>query len=170
MLIETSRLYLRESTSDDAALAYRLNLNPEVIRYTGDPPFISEEEARSFLSAYDAFRKYGMGRWYAFRKVDNGFVGWCGLKFHPEDGEVDLGYRLLEEEWGKGYATEAALACLEYGFESLDLNSIIAMADIRNPASIRVMEKIGMLFESNVKFDDDQGVMYRITKENWSKR
>jgi len=73
--LETERLYLREITADDAQLAYELNLDEEVIRYTGDGPFESVEEARDFLSKYDHYQKYGFGRWGVIRKSDNEFLG-----------------------------------------------------------------------------------------------
>jgi RimJ/RimL family protein N-acetyltransferase len=161
-IIITPRLYLRESEPDDAPLAYQLNLDPEVIRYTGDPPFESEDEARTFLAAYDAFQRYGMGRWYVFRKADDEFLGWCGLKYHPETGEADLGYRFLQVHWGKGYATEAGQGCLVYGFNTLGLRRIIARADTGNPASTRVMEKLGMTYHRPYNFDGGKGVEYEI--------
>ncbi len=162
--IETERLYLRESTIEDAELAYALNLDPDVVKYTGDPPFISVEEARIFLANYDAYEKYGMGRWYMFLKDTDEFVGWCGLKYSPKLNEVDLGYRLLKKHWNKGYASESAKACLEYGFVTLGLEEIVARADKANPASIKVMQKIGMIYKGETNFDGEEGVIYYCKK------
>ncbi len=168
-IIQTQRLYLRESTPDDAAFAYLLNKDPEVVQYTGDPPFESVEEARQFLSNYTAYQDYGMGRWYIFLKENDEFIGWCGLKYHPDTEAVDLGYRLVKKHWNKGYATEASLACIDYGFNTLNLKEIIAQADKRNIASIRVMEKIGMQLIKEIDFDEELGVLYMIQNQTSSK-
>ncbi len=158
---------MRESDENDAEFAFELNNDSEVLKYTGDPPFESIESAKMFLKDYDSFRKYGMGRWYVFTNENDQFLGWCGLKYTPEKDEVDVGYRFLKRCWGQGYASEAARACLEYGFEQLGLEEIVARADLRNPASIRVMEKIGMEFHEEIDFDGLPGVKYVARKKSW---
>ncbi len=162
-IIETSRLRLREFTPEDAALMYELNFDPEVVHYTGNGAFESIEAAEIFIRNYPDYQKNGFGRWIMFTKDTNEFIGWCGLKL--VDGEVDLGYRLLKKHWNKGYASEAAIACLDFGFNTLNLKRIIARADRDNIASIRVMEKIGMTFEKTGTCDHlDNAVHYVITK------
>jgi len=104
-LIETERLSLREFNFDDAENLYRLNLDPDVIRHTGDPPFESVETARLFIYNYKDYKLNGYGRWAIDLKADGRFIGWAGLKLN-EDNDIDLGYRLLKSEWGQGYATE----------------------------------------------------------------
>ena len=143
-IIESERIYLRETTASDALMFYDLNSNPEVIKYTGDVAFQSVDEARTFLSNYDHFEKYKMGRWAVVLKNNHQILGWCGLKYHPEEDFVDLGFRFFQDQWGKGYATEASKLSLEYGFQNLGLEHIVGRADIRNGASIRVLEKVGM--------------------------
>ena len=73
-------------------------------------------------------------------------MGWCGLKYLSETNEVDLGYRFMKKFWDKGYATEAALACIEYGFNRLNLQRIVGRALPGNLASIKVLEKCGMKY------------------------
>lgn len=138
----SERLLLREMTPDDAADAYGLNNDPEVLRYTGDAPFATVAEAREFLAAYPDYRLHGFGRWAVVRRADHRWLGWCGLKRHA-NGEVDLGYRLLRMHWGQGYATEAARTCLELGFERYGLRTIIGRVVPAHTASIRVLEKLG---------------------------
>ena len=79
------------------------------------------------------------------RTEDGAVLGWCGLKRHG-DGQVDLGYRLLRSAWGRGYATEASKACLEWGFQEAGLDTIIGRVARANTASIRVLEKVGMRY------------------------
>ncbi len=162
-ILETDRLYLREITPDDAHHAYLLNSDPEVIKYTGDPPFDSVEAAREFLENYSDYRNYGYGRWAVIRKADNEFLGWCGLKFHEH--EIDLGFRFFKKYWNNGYATEAAVACIKYGLETLNMKTIVGRAMAENLASINVLKKTGMQYEGNFDFDLHPGVLYRISKK-----
>jgi ribosomal-protein-alanine N-acetyltransferase len=89
-ILETERCRLREMREEDGPILYRLNSDPEVIRYTGDPPFESEAAATEFIRNYEAYKKYGMGRWLAERKDDGEILGWCGLKYLPGENQVDL--------------------------------------------------------------------------------
>ncbi|MEK7224059.1 MAG: GNAT family N-acetyltransferase, partial [Bacteroidota bacterium] len=86
------------------------------------------------------------GRWAVHSKPDKEFIGWCGLKARPARNEIDLGYRFIRAAWGRGYATEAAWACIQYGFEKLHLQRIIGRAMPDNKASLRVLEKCGMTY------------------------
>ena len=145
MILETNRLYLKEFSVDDAEGLWLLNSEEEVLRFTGDEPFESVAAAKQFIEEYDEYRRSGFGRWTVRTNYDDSYVGWCGLKRLPDD-DVDLGFRLLRSQWNKGYGTEAAHACLNYGFDHLGLDRIIGRAMVANGASIRVLEKIGMSY------------------------
>jgi len=162
MIAETNRLYLREMTPDDAQSAYELNLDPEVVQYTGDVAFESIEAARTFLINYDHYKKYGFGRWAVIQKLNNEFLGWCGLKFHEDTNEFDLGYRFFKKYWGKGFATEASIVCLELGFKKFNMPEIYAHAMKANPASVKVMEKVGMHFVKESVCAKEPAVFYKI--------
>lgn len=163
-IIETERLFLREFILDDAEKFYQLNLNPNVIRYTGNTAFKSINEAKSFLENYNDYKANGYGRWAAINKNNNEFLGWCGLKYGELENETDIGFRFFEEEWNKGYATESAVACLEYGFDVLKLNKIIGRAMKENTASIKVLEKIGLVYETDCMFENKEAVIYKVEK------
>lgn len=145
MILETERLVFRNFTIDDAPLVYELNLDPEVIRYTGDP-IRDLDHAREVLeqTILPQYALYNHGRWAVLVKPDLEFIGWCGLKARPERDEIDLGYRFMQKAWGKGFATEAAFASLNYGFEKLGIPRIVGRAMPQNIASLRVLEKCGM--------------------------
>lgn len=164
IILETNRLLLRELTSDDTEDFYRLNLNPNVIRYTGNSSFKSIEEAREFLENYKDYQVNGYGRWAVILKDSNQFLGWCGLKLGEMENETDIGFRFFEEEWNKGYATESANACLHYGFEKLNLKRIIGRAMKENKASIKVLQKIGLEYEKEAELDGKPAVIYTIEK------
>jgi ribosomal-protein-alanine N-acetyltransferase len=149
IIFETERLIFRDFTADDAQLILDLNNDPEVTRYVHELPVTDLEMALLNITEriIPQYTKYGYGRWAVFVKGSNEFIGWCGLKYRPERNEIDLGYRFKQAYWGKGYATEAASATLQYGFRSLRIPLITAMAHIENIASLKVIEKCGMLFQ-----------------------
>ena len=166
-VLDTKRLFLRELTGDDAVSAYHLNLDPEVVRYTGDVPFVSIEEAAEFLKNYTSYRDYGFGRWGVFLKETEGFMGWCGLKYSPELKEYDLGFRLMKKYWNKGYATEAGLACLKYGFNQFNIPEILGRVRPENIASVRALEKCGMNFIQSIMDLDGPNLIYKITRQEF---
>jgi RimJ/RimL family protein N-acetyltransferase len=148
VVVETDRLLLRRFTVDDAPLLYELNLDPEVVRYTHDP-MTDVEHAKKVLDEIilPQYVLYDHGRWAVHLRFNLEFIGWCGLKYLPETNEVDLGYRFMKKFWGNGYATEAALACIEYGFTRLNLRLVVGRALPANLASIKVLEKCGMKYQ-----------------------
>ncbi|MFT5920228.1 MAG: ribosomal-protein-alanine N-acetyltransferase [Granulosicoccus sp.] len=165
-ILETERLILREWVIEDAENFFDLNNDPEVVRYTGDPPFESIEATREFVKNYDAFEKEGMGRWVCILKETGENIGWCGLRRKPV-GYVDLGYRFHRKHWNKGFATEAGKACLEFGFNQLGLEKIVAHAMIKNEASSRVMQKLGMRFVGEGINEGHPLVGYEISSEEF---
>lgn len=168
IIIETENLLIREITLDDAAELFKLHANPEVQKYTGEPIVKSIEEIEKAIAGRMIdYKKYGFGRWAVVLKNGKYFVGWAGLAYLPEFDEVDLGYRLLPEYWGLGIATEASRAILRYGFNTLQLNKIVAIALKEHEASIRVMEKVGMEFEKLAPYEigSEDAVWYSCNKE-----
>lgn len=162
IIIETDRLLLRTFTMEDAPLIYELNMDPDVTQYTGDP-IRDESHAQEVLeqAILPQYALYNHGRWAVHTKPGLEFIGWCGLKTRPERGnEIDLGYRFFKHAWGKGYATEAAFACLKYGFEKLGLHRIVGRAMPGNMASLRVLEKCGMHYIGEEIVDDHPAKTY----------
>jgi ribosomal-protein-alanine N-acetyltransferase len=153
-LIETERLFLRKITLDDKEALFKLHSNLAVQKYTGEPVVNSIEEIETAIHArINNYKKYGYGRWATILKNGMQFAGWAGLTYLPEFDEIDLGYRFLPEYWGAGIATEASRAILTYGFDTLKLKKIIAIAMKENKASIKVMEKIGMEFDKFAPYE-----------------
>jgi len=147
IILRTPRLILREFIPGDAEGMYLLNNDPDVIRFTGDDPFKSIGEASELIRNYDQYKKYGYGRWTILTESSSEYLGWCGLNHNKDTKETDIGFRLIKSEWGKGIATEAAIACVEFGFNHFGLNKITGKAMKENTSSIRVLEKTGMRFE-----------------------
>jgi [ribosomal protein S5]-alanine N-acetyltransferase len=165
--LSSKRLYLKEMKVTDAQNLFHLNSDIEVIQYTGDVMFTSVEDALNLIENYDQYEKYQTGRLSLFDKASSEYIGWCGLKYREEIGKVDIGYRLLKKYWGKGYATEAAIVCLDYGFNTLQLEEIIGTAMIENTASINVFKKLGMKYDTDEPCGNKPGVIYKIKKSEW---
>lgn len=170
-MIRTERLFLRPMMIEDAAHLLELNSDPEVVRYTGDVACKDLADAVRIVTdlSHPQFEKYKMGRFSTFLH-DGTYIGWCGLKNFPDHNEVDLGYRFHQRFWGKGYASEASMACLKYGFEELKLNRIVARAMPANIASIKVIQKLKMTFRGmNTDPSTASGfILYDITADEFN--
>ena len=156
-ICETARLRLRQLTEGDASFLRRLNDNPNVYRYTGDGPLADDAAALAVLHTriFPQYARHGVGRWAVELLGEapaHATIGWCGLRFDEAEGQYDLGYRFLEEHWGRGYATEAARATLSWARERLPGARIVARARVENTASHGVLRRMGMV---PVGEDDD---------------
>ena len=155
IIFQTPRLILRQFTEADKPLILQLNSDPEIVKYVHEPTLKTIEQAEEIITNIILPQyKNNLGRWAIITKDNNDFIGWCGLKYRPEIDEIDLGYRLMQKAWGKGFATEAAAKTLEYGFRTLNIKLITGRAHIENLASIKVLEKIGMDFIGEGIVDD----------------
>ncbi len=158
--LETQRTIMRPMTVADAEDFYTLNLDPEVIKYTGDQAFPHLQAAEDFLLRYEQYEQYGLGRMGVIEKPSGDFLGWCGLKYSPDTEEYDLGFRFYRRYWNRGYATETALRSIEFGFQELGLRRIIGRARKENPASVRVLGKVGMRLEKGVAMGGHAWLIY----------
>ncbi len=165
--LHSARLLLRPIQLEDAEGMFELNNAGDVLKNTGDKPFADLDEVKLFIKNYDQFKKYKMGRFTLIEKSSNKYIGWCGLKYNDETKEVNLGYRLIPQFRGKGLATEAAEICLDYGFETLNLEEIIGRAISENTPSIKILRNIGMVFEKSFDAHDSICHQYKLTYTEW---
>lgn len=164
-MIETRRLVLREFTETDTPAIYELVSNSEVMRFSDGVE--SMEEASARLAEYrHSYIHRGFGKWAVEEKEEGKVIGYCGFGVEEFDGEAkpELGFRLLPQFWGQGIATEAALACSEYGFTDLGFSSYLGFTQPMNLASRAVLEKIGMMFIRHGQFHGYPIAIYE--KEN----
>jgi ribosomal-protein-alanine N-acetyltransferase len=147
METETARLRLRPFAADDLDELDRLFSDREVMRYIGNGWFSREETAKLLDGMIGHWSRLGLGMWAMHDKKSGRFVGRCGIKPLADLPEIELGYTLHREFWGRGLATEASVAALRHGFETAKLSRIVAIARTENGASRRVMEKVGMTYE-----------------------
>ena len=181
--MQTERLILRPFTDQDADLLIELDSDPAVTRYlTGGeattPELVRERDLPDILSGYAKWDgRFGV--FAAFEKDGDAFIGWFCLRPEPDgpQDEVELGYRLRQESWGKGYATEGSRALLTKAFSQLNVREVWGATMCVNVPSQKVMEKIGMTVAEKIPTPDymlmvegaDQGgLLYEITSEQWS--
>ena len=146
IFLETERLSLRPLVLNDMDLLVDLDGDPEVMRYITDGKPQTREHYEKRIPELLNYMKEnpGLGLWIASLKGPSEFIGWYILKHLPDDGEVEVGFRIKKKFWGKGYSTEAGKALLAHGFETLELRKIAAIVRPDNLASQRVIKKIGL--------------------------
>jgi ribosomal-protein-alanine N-acetyltransferase len=157
--LQTERFNIRDIEESDLDGMFDLDSNPKVHKFLGNSPIKTLEEAKDMINNIRAqYQKFGIGRWAIADKESDEFIGWTGFKreekLRPDRIYIDLGYRLREKFWGQGIATETALACLNYGFDTLNYDQIFACADINHTASNRVLQKIGLKYIEDFEFED----------------
>jgi Acetyltransferases, including N-acetylases of ribosomal proteins len=152
-LLHTARLRLRPFTDADRDLLFALRSSTYVMRFWDSPPWNDPARADRFIRTCRKMADEGTRARVAMDRISDGaFVGWCGLTgWNPAHRSASLGYCLDDAMWGHGFATEAAHALLRWAFDTLDLNRVQAEADTRNPASARVLEKIGFVREGTLQ-------------------
>ena len=145
--IETPRLILRDWKEGDIQPFADMNRNAHVMKYFLNS--LSEEESLDFYNRIqDEFSQYGYGLYAVQKKEDGAFIGYTG--FHRFNFDIDIapgveiGWRIRYEDWNKGFATEAAKACLLYANEHLPFDTVWSFTSLSNKSSERVMQKIGM--------------------------
>lgn len=176
IFVETERLILREILQTDVEGLFQLDSDPEVHRYLGNKTVDNKEQIIAMINFIrQQYIDNGIGRWAIIDKKSNNFIGWTGLKLIKEltNNHIDyydLGYRLISQYWGKGFATEAANASLNYGFEKLNLNEIYAIADCENLKSNHVLTKAGLRLIEIFDLNGIKHNWYKIEKIEWTKR
>lgn len=171
--LETERFLLRDLLATDAQDMFELDSDPEVHKYLGNKPVQSIETILEVIQhVRQQYETNGVGRWAVIEKATNAWVGWSGLKYEQRitDGSryYDVGYRLKRAFWGKGIATETAQACIQYGFEQLNLDVLNAVAHVDNAASNRVLQKVGFNFVETFYYDTELCNWYQLEK-SWFK-
>lgn len=150
-MIKTQRLVLRQWQKEDEEPFVCMNADPRVMEFFPDLKTRHESDAMiKRLSNHIA--RCGWGFWAVSLLETNQFIGFIGLEevsfktdFTPA---VEIGWRLSYDFWGRGYATEGALASLQYGFQVLKLDTIVSFTAVQNLRSRAVMERIGMHYKS----------------------
>ena len=146
ILLQTARLTMREFTPSDFDELLRLDSDPRVLKYINGGKPMSRGEVDAVVNRVVGYYPLypGLGVWRASRRDNGAFIGWYCLKYCPPTTDIEVGYRLLFEAWGKGFATEGARALVDYGFKKLGVKRIIGVTHPKNKASQHVLRKSGL--------------------------
>ncbi len=181
---ETERLILRDWRAEDWDEFWRVCNTPNVMRWLGGVAnHDTQAEASARLEQYRC--DHGFTFWVCERRDDGGhlsgsFLGFCGLKRSNQPpgplGMVEVGWRLREDAWGKGYAKEAAIASLDLAFERFSADEVIAITVPANEPSWGLMKRLGMTHRPGLDFDSPdfdpvggRNIVYSITRDQWQK-
>lgn len=172
LIIETERLILREMLPSDAEAMFKLESNPNVVKYLGNKPFKSIDESINLINyVRNQYLNNGIGRFSVVLKETNEMIGWAGIKFvtdieNDRTNFYDLGYRLQEEHWGKGYASEATKAWLDYFFQTMKQPVLVASVNVDNFESNKIVQKFGFQLKSTFYYEDIHCNWYELENPN----
>lgn len=152
-ILETARLTLRKLSLDDAPFILRLVNEPSWLEFIGDKGVRNLDDARRYLreGPLGMYERYGFGLYMTQVKQSGAQIGMCGLIKRDQLPDVDIGFALFPQFWGRGYAHEAAAGVLEHGRRAFGLERIVAITSPHNDASIKVLERIGLRFERMIE-------------------
>ena len=157
-IAETERLRLRELMPEDAAFILELLNEPGWLRFIGDRHVHSPDEALGYIAKGPAasYAKNGFGLWVVELAASSERVGMCGLIKRETLAHVDLGFAFLERHWGHGYARESAAAVVELARERYHLPQLVAITDVDNVASQKVLASVGFTYDKLIHMPDTQ--------------
>ena len=166
--LTTDRLTLRPFVREDAVPLHRILHEPDILQYFPRPSAPDLDRVKGLVDRQlEHWRTHNLG-WWAVQPHDHPeLVGWNGLQYLDETGEVEIGYLLSHAFWGRGLATEGARAGLRYGFETLGLDQIIGLVHPDNRASQRVLEKLGMTLTGPAVYFEMDLLRYVVTADEW---
>ena len=162
LVFETQRLSLHQATFDDAPFIFELLSDSTFIDNIADKGVKNLDDAKAYITAslINSYKANGFGLYIAKQKVDNLPVGLAGLVKRDTLDCPDVGYALLPQYTGIGYATELAKAVLAFGYDKLAVKRIVAITTADNKKSIKVLEKIGLTSTSTITFGDEQCLLF----------
>jgi len=172
MQIETARLILRNMTKDDYNDLAAILTDPETMQHYPRP--YDEDGVHRWINwTLDNYDKHGFGLWAVTLKETGEFIGDCGITMQPIHGEwlPEIGYHINKKYWRRGYASEAAAACIRMAFEEFGFPAVYSYMKYSNEASWRTAMKNGMTLVE--EYDDPVNLrtrVYRVDRETWQQR
>ena len=155
-VFETERLALRKLSSDDAEFILELLNEPSFIRHIGDKGVRTRKDAVQYIQngPVASYERFGFGLYLVQLKGSGVPIGICGLLKRETLQDVDVGFAFLPRFWSRGYAVESAAAVMDHGRKVLGIDRIVAITAPENYGSIKVLEKIGLRFESVIRLSE----------------
>lgn len=167
-ILQASHLVLSPLQDSDSEVLHRIYQSEGVLRFFPNPDPPPLERVQRFVANQQThWEKFGYGNWGILPEGQGEIVGWAGLQYLPELNETEVGFLIDRSFWGKGYATEAALVSVKYGFAHCNLIYIIALVHAENFASRRVINKCGMTYVDTVPLWGMELLRYRIDMQTF---
>lgn len=164
-VLETPRVRIREFTESDLDALAAMMADPDQMSLYPQPR--TEQETKAWIErTMDHYQDHGFGFWFMESVEGSEFLGYCGIRSRLIDGveEVEMGWHTMKHAWNKGITTHAATACRDFAFTRLDIPRLVAIIDPRNPASMRVANKIGMQLEREAAVDGWHCLLYAVER------
>lgn len=167
-VIETDRLSLEMFEDGDLDSMFRLFNDEAVQRHLSPRNRRTREQMKVTLRFFmQRWKERGFGLWRINEKHADEMLGYCGFQYFDKSKNIEILFAYFEKSWGRGFATEAANACLRYWFENLSTAKLFAAAHYENAASRRVLEKIGMIFEERNFVHEVDVATYSISRRDF---
>jgi [ribosomal protein S5]-alanine N-acetyltransferase len=163
--LSTRNLFLRPWQPADAQSLLDILQEPGILQYFPPTSFTLERTQRYISHHLDHWKTHGYGHWAVTQRDDGALLGWSGLEYLPETNETEVAYLLSHKVWGRGFATQAAQAAVTYGMQNTRLTGIIGLVHPDNAASIRVLEKCGLVFVDRKTYWGLEMLRYSILAE-----
>lgn len=169
IFLETERLIIRPSTPEDFDDLYAIQSDPDVMQYIGQGVRTRSEVNKWLTKAIIHHQKYGFSFCSVFETTSGLLIGQAGLQYLGYDDnqpDIEVGYRLKKQYWGKGYATELTRALIIWGFDNLTVDKLVAVINPENEKSRRVLEKAGMFYVGEIKYFNNIVPKFEIYKND----
>lgn len=162
MLIETERLLISKIGPEDADFIMQLLNTPSWIKYIGDRGIHSLDDARNYISSgpVKSYEQFGFGLYLVKLKASHTPIGMSGLLKREMLDSPDIGFAFMPDFTGQGYGLEAARAVLNYAEETFQIKRVLAITLLTNTSSIRLLEKLGMVFEKMIESANEELMLF----------
>lgn len=170
-VLETERLCFRPFTMEDLPMLIEQRADPDMNKYLGGPDLQNPEFLSKRIKFYiSSWETHGFGSCVMVWKESGAMIGSAGIQ--PLDGtdDIEVGYNMIKEFWGRGIGTEAARAWMDFGFRKKGLERIVAVAQLENEASIHIMKKLGMSYEKTEEHWGLECAFYGISKADFDEK
>lgn len=170
--MQTPRLILKPIHKKYFEAMLPLYMDPEVMKFVGKGKAYSKAQTLARLNYEINYSRENpsFGKRIIFRKSDQQLLGWATLQHLTPNGEIEIGYRLMKNYWGNGYATEASLPLLDFAFQELKLQELVAAAYLENKGSVNVLKKLGLKFIDKRLFGAVEAGYFKITRSEWENK
>ena len=167
LVLETQRLNLLWLHDGDAEFILDLLNQPSWLAFIGDRGVHNLEAAKAYIhdGPLEMIRKHGFGLYLVETKSDSLAIGLCGLLKRDTLDDVDIGFAFHPDFWGQGYASEAAIACVEYAKHKLGLDRLVAVTMPANQASIALLKAIGMHYQQDISLGGSEEILQLFSKK-----